>query len=73
MATSSAARLNEEASHAPWRPADLADALRARTTEPRIVRNGDGVEVLKTRMGEEPLAQRRRDGPGARSATSPLA
>jgi predicted TIM-barrel fold metal-dependent hydrolase len=42
--------------HAHWRPADLADALRARTTEPRIVRNGDGVEVLKTRMGEEPLA-----------------
>jgi predicted TIM-barrel fold metal-dependent hydrolase len=42
--------------HAHWRPAALADALRARTTEPRIVRNGDGVEVLKTRMGEEPLA-----------------
>jgi predicted TIM-barrel fold metal-dependent hydrolase len=43
--------------HAHWRPADLADALRARTTEPRIVRNGEGVEVLKTRTGEEPLAQ----------------
>ena len=43
--------------HAHWRPADLADALRARTTEPRIVRNGDGVEVLKTRTGEEPLAK----------------
>ena len=42
--------------HAHWRPADLADALRARTTEPRIVRNGDGGEVLKTRMSEEPLA-----------------
>ena len=42
--------------HAHWRPAELADALRARTTEPRIVRNRDGVEVLKTRMGEEPLA-----------------
>ena len=34
--------------HAHWRPAELADALRARTREPRIVRNEDGVEVLKT-------------------------
>jgi predicted TIM-barrel fold metal-dependent hydrolase len=42
--------------HAHWRPAELADALRARTREPRIVRNDDGVEVLKTRVGEEPLA-----------------
>ncbi len=44
--------------HAHWRPADVADALRARTREPRIVRNPEGVEVLKTgRMGEEPLAK----------------
>ena len=42
--------------HAHWRPADLADALRERTREPRIVRNQDGVEVLKTRMGEDPLS-----------------
>jgi predicted TIM-barrel fold metal-dependent hydrolase len=43
--------------HAHWRPAELADALRARSREPRIVRNPDGVEVLKaSRMGEEPLA-----------------
>src|SRR5229473_4358183 len=43
--------------HAHWRPAEVADALRARTREPRIVRNEDGVEVLKSpRMGEEPLA-----------------
>src|SRR5215831_2126127 len=43
--------------HAHWRPAELADALRARTREPRIVRNPDGVEVLKSpRMSEEPLA-----------------
>src|SRR5215475_6874666 len=42
--------------HAHWRPAELADELRARTAEPRIVENRDGVEVLKTRMGEEPLA-----------------
>ena len=43
--------------HAHWRPVEFTDALRARTTEPRVVRNGDGVEVLKTRMGEEPLAK----------------
>jgi len=43
--------------HAHWRPAELADALRARTREPRIVRNADGTEVLKSRMGEEPLAK----------------
>src|SRR5213596_747265 len=43
--------------HAHWGPAELIDAMRARTTEPRVVRNGDGVEVLKTRMGEEPLAK----------------
>jgi predicted TIM-barrel fold metal-dependent hydrolase len=43
--------------HAHWRPAEVADALRARAREPRILRNGDGVEVLKSpRMGEEPLA-----------------
>ena len=44
--------------HAHWRPAEIADALRARSREPRIVRNPDGVEVLKaSRMGEEPLAK----------------
>jgi predicted TIM-barrel fold metal-dependent hydrolase len=43
--------------HAHWRPAEVADALRARTKEPRIVRDGDGVEVLKSRMSEEPLAK----------------
>jgi predicted TIM-barrel fold metal-dependent hydrolase len=43
--------------HTHWRPAELADALRARTREPRILRNADGVEVLKApRMGEQPLA-----------------
>src|SRR5271165_5587280 len=43
--------------HAHWRPAEVADALRARTREPRIARNQDGVEVLKSpRMGEAPLA-----------------
>ena len=43
--------------HAHWKPAEVADALRARTREPRIVRNQDGVEVLKSRMSEEPLAK----------------
>ncbi|MGE5271261.1 MAG: amidohydrolase family protein [Thiohalocapsa sp.] len=43
--------------HAHWRPAEVADALRARSKEPRIVRNPDGSEVVATRMGEEPLAK----------------
>ncbi len=44
--------------HAHWRPAEIADALRARTREPRVLRNPDGVEVLKSpRIGEEPLAK----------------
>jgi predicted TIM-barrel fold metal-dependent hydrolase len=42
--------------HAHWKPAEVADALRARSNEPRIVRDRDGVEVLKSRMSEEPLA-----------------
>ena len=42
--------------HAHWKPAEIADALRARSREPRIMRNQDGVEVLKApRMGETPL------------------
>ena len=44
--------------HAHWRPAEVADALRARTREPRILRNPDGAEVLKMpRMGEQKLAE----------------
>jgi predicted TIM-barrel fold metal-dependent hydrolase len=44
--------------HTHWRPAEVADALRARTREPRILRNADGVEVLKSgAMGEAPLAE----------------
>src|SRR6202795_2835683 len=44
--------------HAHWRPAEVADALRARAREPRILRNEAGVEVLKSgRMGEAPLAE----------------
>lgn len=41
--------------HAHWRPPALIEALRARSKEPRIVRNADGVEVLKTRAGEQPV------------------
>jgi predicted TIM-barrel fold metal-dependent hydrolase len=41
--------------HAHWRPPALIEALRARTKEPRILRNTDGVEVLKTRAGEQPV------------------
>ena len=47
--------------HAHWRPAEVTDALRARTREPRVLRNQDGVEVLKSRMGEEPLATAQRE------------
>nr|UXE44781.1 hypothetical protein Hi04_10k_c377_00010 [uncultured bacterium] len=43
--------------HAHWRPAEVADALRARSKEPHIVRDGDGAEVLQSRMGAQPLAQ----------------
>src|ERR1700674_5283019 len=44
--------------HAHWRPAEVADALRARTPEPRIVRNEDGVEALKAgRLGDAPLGE----------------
>jgi predicted TIM-barrel fold metal-dependent hydrolase len=41
--------------HAHWKPAEVADALRARTKEPRIGRDQDGVEVLMSRMGAQPL------------------
>src|SRR6202162_1213323 len=44
--------------HAHWKPSDVADALRARTREPRIVRGTDGVEILKApRMADTPLAE----------------
>ena len=43
--------------HAHWRPAEVADALRARTREPRILKNDAGVEVLASRMGAQALAE----------------
>jgi predicted TIM-barrel fold metal-dependent hydrolase len=42
--------------HAHWKPAELADALRARTREPRIERDPSGAEVLQSRMGAQTLA-----------------
>jgi predicted TIM-barrel fold metal-dependent hydrolase len=44
--------------HAHWKPSEVADALRARTREPRIVAGTDGVEVLKApRMVDATLAE----------------
>jgi predicted TIM-barrel fold metal-dependent hydrolase len=44
--------------HMHWKPSEVADALRARTREPRIVRGTDGAEVLKApRMADTPLAE----------------
>ena len=44
--------------HAHWKPSELAEALRARTREPHIVRGTDGLEVLKApRMADAPLAE----------------
>ncbi|HEX2827471.1 MAG TPA: amidohydrolase family protein [Burkholderiales bacterium] len=42
--------------HAHWRPIEAADALRARTREPRIAKNDAGEEVLMNRGSQEPLA-----------------
>jgi predicted TIM-barrel fold metal-dependent hydrolase len=41
--------------HAHWRPAALVEALRARKNPPHIVKNDAGVEVLRSRAGDEPL------------------
>src|SRR6185503_1250215 len=43
--------------HAHWRPAELAEAMRSRTKEPRIVRNPDGTEMVKSRMGDAPVSE----------------
>ena len=39
--------------HAHWSPPELIDMYRARTKPPQIIVNDDGVEVLKTRRGEQ--------------------
>jgi predicted TIM-barrel fold metal-dependent hydrolase len=41
--------------HAHWRPVEAADALRSRTREPRIARNGEGAEVMMYRGTQEPI------------------
>ena len=41
--------------HSHWRPSELMDALRERTKDPRILRNAEGVEVLRGRVGEQPV------------------
>ncbi len=41
--------------HSHWKSSELAEAMRARTAPPRIVRGDDGVEVLDGRFGIEPL------------------
>lgn len=43
--------------HAHWRPPALMDALRARTKPPRIEKDANGVEVLKSWSGDTPLAE----------------
>ena len=43
--------------HAHWRPAEVIDALRARTREPLVTRDKEGREVLKNRTGEELLSE----------------
>lgn len=41
--------------HSHWKPAELADAMRARSEMPRIVPGEDGNEVLETQHGLQPL------------------
>jgi predicted TIM-barrel fold metal-dependent hydrolase len=42
--------------HAHWRPAGLLQSLRQRSSIPQIVHNDQGVEVFRTRFGDESLA-----------------
>jgi predicted TIM-barrel fold metal-dependent hydrolase len=42
--------------HAHWRPGALLDAMRERTEFPRVVKNAAGIEVVRTRHTEEPVA-----------------
>jgi predicted TIM-barrel fold metal-dependent hydrolase len=42
--------------HAHWRPAGLLQSLRQRSNIPQIVHNDQGVEVFRTRFGDESLA-----------------
>lgn len=53
--------------HAHWRSPALIDAMRERRKAPRIEKNDQGIEVLKTRRGEQPL-DRAFDDPDRRIA-----
>jgi predicted TIM-barrel fold metal-dependent hydrolase len=41
--------------HAHWRPPGLIEMMRARTSEPRIIRNSDGSDVVRKQGREEPI------------------
>ena len=43
--------------HAHWRPAGVTEAMRSRTKEPRIVKSPDGTEIVKSRMGDQPVSE----------------
>ena len=43
--------------HSHWKSSELAEAMRARTDPPRIIRINDGTEMLDGRFGVEPLDQ----------------
>lgn len=43
--------------HAHWRPAEVIDALRARTREPLVTSDKEGREVLRNRTGDELLSE----------------
>jgi predicted TIM-barrel fold metal-dependent hydrolase len=43
--------------HAHWRPAEVLDALRARTREPFVTRDKEGREVVRARNGDELLSE----------------
>ncbi len=43
--------------HSHWRPPALIEALRQRTTPPLIETGGDGVEMLRSNRGSEPVAE----------------
>lgn len=42
--------------HAHWSPPELLEAFRARRTPPRVETDADGLEVLQTRRGAQPVA-----------------
>ena len=42
--------------HSHWRPPSLIEPMRQRQTAPHIVRNAEGIEVVKTRNTEEPVS-----------------